>query len=286
MEPHEFSKTAFIAAAYRARATASGMGICNDPWAERLAGEFGRELSFAYDQVMQDAELWVSLRTRHIDDCVSEAISDGTRQVVVLGAGLDTRAARMAADEVRFFEVDRPASQAAKRRKLASLPEYPVDAAIYVACDLQEDDFVKRLAGSGLDLAEPTCVVLEGVVYYVEPEAVRGTFRRIAQRLSVGSRVVFDHFDIGAPARTDEQEPLRYHGDMAVEFLSDVGERPIFSLEDPIRFLSECGLASVQSTSFADLARQHTGHYDPAMAFDRRWVTVASQAGQAFCVET
>lgn len=275
MEAHEFSKTAFIAAAYRARATRSGMGICDDPWAERLAGELGAELARVYDEAMPDAELWVSLRTRYIDDCVREAISDGTRQVVVLGAGLDTRAARLAAKGVRFFEVDRPASQMAKRERLAALPGYPVDAAMYVACDLDDDDFVMRLSESSLDLVEPACMVLEGVVYYLEPGAVRDTFGRFAYSFSAGSRLVFDHFDIGAPATRHADEPVRYQGDMAVKILSDVREAPTFRLEEPAELMRECGLSSFESTSFADIAKRYAGQYDPAMAFDRRWVTVA-----------
>ena len=75
-------------------------------------------------------ELWLALRVAYLDRLVGLAVDRlSIRQVVILGAGYDTRAARLPRAGVRFFEVDHPATQAAKRERLAQLDGYPVDAA-------------------------------------------------------------------------------------------------------------------------------------------------------------
>ena len=275
MEQHEFSKSAFLVAGYRARATACGQSICHDPWARSLAGDIGRELSEQYDQVMPDTELWISLRTRHIDDCVRAAVASGIRQIVVMGAGFDTRAARMAQEGVRFFEVDRPASQAAKRRGLAELAGYPADAATYVACDFQKDDFVELLEEAGIERDQPACFVLEGLVYYLQEDEVRQTLRKIASSFASSSWVVFDYFDRDLSVESSSAE-VRFNNVAVVEFLSEVGEEVTFGVEDPRPMLADCGFRFSRTVSFAKLALRHTGEYDNVMGFHRQWIAIAS----------
>ena len=278
MEPHEFSKTAFLVAGYRARATASGRAICDDPWASELAGDTGQALTEQYDRIMPDTEFWISLRTRHIDECVRAAVARGIRQVVVLGAGLDTRAARMAREGVRFFEVDRPASQATKRTGLGALAGYPVDAATYVECDFEQDDFVELLEEAGLDRHAPALFILEGLVYYLVEEDVRDLFERIASSFASGSCVVFDHFDIDNPVEEREDVEIRFDNAKAKDFLTDVGETPRSGIDDPRPLLQRCGFNFARTTSFADLAIEYAGDYELDMDFHKQWITVASPA--------
>ena len=70
---------------------------------------------------------------------------------MILGAGYDTRAARLPRAGVRYFEVDHPATQAAKRERLAELDGYPVEAATYVTCNFEREDPIERLAASGFE---------------------------------------------------------------------------------------------------------------------------------------
>ena len=123
--------------AERARASARRNPLCVDPWAARLAGTEGEKLA---DRAGSTVELYVALRTAWLDERVRALCAPAPgacEQVVVLGAGLDTRAARLGADlgreRVRWFEVDHPGSQAVKRQRLADVCEsYPLDAARYV----------------------------------------------------------------------------------------------------------------------------------------------------------
>src|SRR5688572_18445082 len=198
------SRTALLVAAYRARAGARPDPVCHDPWAAALAGEEGMALAAEQDQWFPHLELWTAVRTAYLDAHVRHWTAAGFGQVVLLGAGVDTRAVRLARPGVRFFEVDQPATQAYKRERVAGVPNYPADAATYVACDFEVDDFVERLAAAGLRMDEPALVLWEGVTPYLTEEAVRATLRRVATGLDPRSILLFDHL---LKAQTKEGKP-------------------------------------------------------------------------------
>ena len=114
---------------------------------------------------------------------------------MILGAGLDARAARLAREGVRFFEVDQSASQADKRERLSRFEDYPVDATTFVSCDFEQDDFVELLEAAGLQRTTPTCFVWEGVIYYLAEAAARSTLRRLAAEFDPGSLLIFDYLN-------------------------------------------------------------------------------------------
>ena len=89
------SQTARLVAAYRARASVRCPPLCSDPWAAALAGEEAAQLVHRYDRVNPHMELLIGVRTSFLDARVRQhtAGADGFHQVVLLGAGLDTRAA-------------------------------------------------------------------------------------------------------------------------------------------------------------------------------------------------
>ncbi len=175
MSERSASRTALMVAAYRARASERPDALISDPWARALAGAEGEEIAAGVDRFLHDRELWVALRTAWLDDQVRRFTgpTHGYTQVVVLGAGLDTRAARLAAPGVRFFEVDHPASQREKLERLGKLPGYPVEAATYVECDFEHHDFLERLGAAGFDPTRPSVVTWEGVTMYLNENAIR-----------------------------------------------------------------------------------------------------------------
>src|SRR4051812_22106882 len=115
----EASSTALLMCAYRARATAAPKPLIVDPWARTLAGEEGERLARELDPVYAHMELWTAVRVAYIDAKVARHATGDVTQVILLGAGLDTRAARLSREGLRFFEVDHPETQADKRRRLA-----------------------------------------------------------------------------------------------------------------------------------------------------------------------
>ena len=267
------SKTALLMASYRGRATVAPNAICSDPYAAALAGEDGRALSTAWDKSYPHMELWTAVRTAFIDACVVRARAT-MRQVVLLGAGLDTRAARLAHDGVRFFEVDRASTQADKLARIAALPGYPRDAATYVTCDFETESFLERLRGSGFDPKERALFVWEGVTPYLTEGAVRATLRAIAEGSHPESVVVFDHVRKKIVAG-DVRDPMDLEPRAIVEGL---GEPLRFGVDDVLPLLYEEGFRRIRVRSFDDACLDLTGTYARERKFRFQGLVVASRA--------
>lgn len=166
------SETALWTVRMRAQESARPDALFDDPLAEeflsaaRAAG--APPGTGVLQKVLPD---WLAVRTRFFDDHLLAAARSGCRQVVLLGAGLDTRAYRLDwPDGTHVFEVDLPAVQAFKEKVLAGRSP---DAAgrTTVAADLLGDWRGAALA-AGFDPALPTAWLCEGLLFYLAPEAV------------------------------------------------------------------------------------------------------------------
>ncbi len=262
-----------MVAAYRGRASAAPNPVCHDPWALRLAGPEGEALSRRWDEHSPSMELWMALRTRYLDDCMARALDRGFRQVVILGAGLDTRAARLGRKGVRFFEVDHPASQADKRVRVSRFEGYPIDSASFVACDFERDDFVERLSAAGLDRKSPTFLVWEGVIYYLEEAAARATLCRIATDFDRDSLLVFDYLNSNMAKSSPRLRPE----DRAMKgIIEELGEPMRFGIDDPTPLMAESGYRFLRTVSFDELALQYTGTYERKRFFRFQSIALAS----------
>jgi len=264
----EASRTALMVAAYRARATDRPDPILRDPWAKALAGEEGEAIARAYDAKFPHMELWIAVRVAWFDRLVREWRG---AQVVTLGAGFDTRPARLARAGVRFFEVDQPESQKEKLARLAKLDGYPKDAATYVTCDFEHEDFLDRLSASGFRTDTPALFVWEGVTPYLTEAAVRGTLRRIASGTHAESVVVFDHLRKKIVQGDVPQKDLESR-----EFVAELGEPLRFGVDYPLPLLYEEGFRHVRSVTFDEAALDFTGTYDRDRAFRFQGIVVAS----------
>ena len=114
-------------------------------------------------------------------------------QFVILGAGFDTRALRLPKDrQVRSFEVDTPKTQAIKREML-SKTSIDATSITFVSADFEKEDWFTRLVDAGFDQSKPALFLWEGVVMYLDREAVEDTLWKIGSCAS-GSVVAFDYF--------------------------------------------------------------------------------------------
>ena len=271
------SRTAMMVAAYRARATKSRPSLCNDSWAAALAGVEGGRLAGEFDATWGHMELWIAVRSGFLDRHIDHFTGSGIEQVVVLGAGLDTRAARMARDGVRFFEVDHPSTQEEKRRRLEGLAGYPVDAAIYASCDFEREDFLDRLVECGFDTTAPAVIVWEGVVPYLTEEAVRSTCRRVASGCEPSTVLLFDY----VRKRMVSGASLRHGDKQALDLVTDVGEPVRFGTDDPLPLLYEEGFRHVRTVTFDQACLSLTGTYDRERAFRFQHMAVCSAGAPA-----
>jgi methyltransferase (TIGR00027 family) len=159
-----------------------------------------REYEAARDVIDLDPEsyagyFYVNARTRYIDARLTKAIVEGAVQVVILGAGFDSRAYRFhdAHPKIAFFEVDLPATIDAKRRALeralGAVPGY----VRYVPLDFDTQTLQSALARAGYEPAARSFFILEGVTMYVSEGGVGATLDFIGQYAAAGSRVVYDY---------------------------------------------------------------------------------------------
>jgi methyltransferase (TIGR00027 family) len=137
----------------------------------------------------------VVARTRLIDQTVLRELGN-VGQVLILGAGFDSRAWRLPGmDQVRVFELDHPATQAAKQRALRG--RQAAASVCFVPVVFGADDPSRALAASGFTAGAPTLVLWEGVTNYLQSEAVDATFALLARLLGSGSPVLFTYVDAG-----------------------------------------------------------------------------------------
>ncbi len=132
-------------------------------------------------------------RTRYIDDAVLAALAQGTGQMVILGAGLDTRPYRLpGVERVKVFELDLPAVQKDKKTRIQKhfgrLPGHVT----YMPIDFDTQDLEIAFTGTAFDLSRPAVFVWEGVTQYVTEEAVRRTLAFVGKS-APGSRIVFTY---------------------------------------------------------------------------------------------
>jgi methyltransferase (TIGR00027 family) len=138
------------------------------------------------------AGLWYEvIRTKYMDGVLSASTAAGATQVVLLGAGFDTRAHRMRKEigTASVFELDQPHMSARKQERARALPESRVR---YLAADLEEDDLAEVLHKGGFDPSAKTVVLWSGVTPYLRQEGVDTTLRWFAQQAPCSS-LVFDY---------------------------------------------------------------------------------------------
>lgn len=259
--------------AYRARASRWPRPLFVDPWAAQLAGDDGHAIAGRLDLRFPAMELWLALRVAYLDRLVGQAVDRlSARQIVILGAGYDTRAARLPRAGVRFFEVDHPATQAAKRARLATLEGYPLDAATFVGCDFEHDDPIARLAAAGFDRAAPALVIWEGVVPYLSEPAVRATAARLARGLDPRSLVAFDfvgkRFAAGDQVSPADLETRAY--------VDELGEPIRYGSDDVLPMLYDAGFRWVRVLDFNELALELLGDYQRERLFRFQRIALAA----------
>ncbi|MEL6535693.1 MAG: SAM-dependent methyltransferase [Bacteroidota bacterium] len=118
----------------------------------------------------------IPVRTRYLDDRVKDALDRGIRQIVILGAGMDSRPYRIAGIAgAQVFEVDRKVVQQFKIARVKNWQGSQPLHVNFVEVDFTTQTLEATLGTSGLNLEEPTLVLWEGVTQYITEEAVRNT---------------------------------------------------------------------------------------------------------------
>jgi len=138
---------------------------------------------------------YVIARTKYIDAAFKRALNEGFDQILLFGAGFDTRALRFQAEaqRTRIFELDVPPTQQAKIQQYQKRGLVIPANLIFVAIDFDKESLPEKLDLAGFHKEQKSLFILEGVLMYLEPESVRETFQTIWEYAGVGSRIVFDY---------------------------------------------------------------------------------------------
>lgn len=244
------SRTAFRVALRRAsHQVLDHPRVFEDPLALVIVGADARELRSDEKSQSRTARVmraFMAARSRYAEDGLAAAFQEGTRQYLVLGAGLDTFAYRNPFPGLRVFEVDHPATQGWKRHLLETAGVAIPDSMTFAPVDFESQTLAEGLARAGFRRDQKAFVSWLGVVPYLTRSAVMETLRLVGS-LPAGSEIVFDY---GLPP-----ESLDPVSRMALETLAarvaSAGE-PFQTYFDPAELESE--LRRMGFASFENLA--------------------------------
>jgi methyltransferase (TIGR00027 family) len=230
------STTAQWTAAARALESERSDRVFHDPWARMVAADRGFELLDRYAGAGTAA--FIVVRTRFIDDAIAETIADSDiRQVALIAAGMDTRAARLPwPDGVVLYELDRPGLLAAKETLLPRDSFVPGCDRRTVAVDLAAD-WLRAAQDAGLDPTQPTLWIAEGLLFFLPEPAVRRLLGTLRAASAPGSVLIGDFVSASAltnPMARNFMRTLAEDGsgwqfgtDEPEEYLRETGWRPV-----------------------------------------------------------
>jgi methyltransferase (TIGR00027 family) len=194
----------------------------------------------------------VALRSGMIDRGLTRALDAGTRQVVLLGAGLDARAHRLRAlRDATVFEVDHPSTQELKLRKAAGLPVLARDLR-YAPCDFERVSLSEALLAQGFSPQDPVVWIWEGVTMYLDERAVEGSLGLISQLSASGSQLIASYV---TPKLTATAHPSAELGLWALAFLAEPIRSP-FKPDDMARRLARHDFEVLDDALPADVAAE------------------------------
>lgn len=190
------SKTAVGVAIVRADESRRPDKLFDDPYAQAFVdaapGALNPLETVRDQKVVAKIAFHIAIRTKFFDDYFARAVADGCRQIVVVAAGLDTRAFRLQwPSDVTVFEVDLPAVFAFKEAVLERVGAVPACDRRVVAVDLRTG-WLSRLRSAGHDPTAPTAWLAEGLLVYLSAAESEALLTAISSASAPGSRFAFE----------------------------------------------------------------------------------------------
>jgi methyltransferase (TIGR00027 family) len=270
MEEGKPSFTAEIGAVIRAIETEKPENerLCYDPFAKGFLGTTNTVIAMV--RPLKKLALWylerkhpfvldcIPARTRYIDEYVKARIEDGLQQLIILGAGYDSRAYRMESlkENVKVFEVDHPATQERKIRKLKEMLDPLPGYVVYVSIDFNKERLPQKMFQCGYDKDKRSLFIWEGVTPHLTAEAVDETLSFVASNSGAGSSIIFNYILKSLVEGTCQLEGAKeirnaFSRGGILDFSSEGGDPLRFGLDEGTieAFLSERGFYQVKDIS-------------------------------------
>ena len=208
---------------------------------------------------------YVLARTKVMDAAYVDALREGFDQIVLLGAGFDSRPIRFAEQNqsTKVFELDAPTTQEAKldvyQRRHVIVPQ----GIVFAPIDFDSQSTADVLTDAGFEQGKRTLFLWEGVTMYISAEAVDEMLKFIRESAAPGSRVVFDYIYASVLRRENEH----YGEEGGYDMVSRVGETWCFGLEEGAieSFLNERGFECAAHYTPKDLERLYMTRADGSL---------------------
>lgn len=243
--------------------------ICYDPYAirfvnpellailVRMSPEEMSEMQDSYENQFPGHKNALVARVRFFDDTVRDCISKGFTQIVILGAGYDTRAYRIEGiSKIHVFELDLPDIQNRKKSIIEEIFGTLPNHVTYLPVDLSVISLEAALKGSDFDPHQKTLYILEGLVLYIPPEHVMALFSSIVSQSAQGSAVLFDSLDEGI---IDGSDRSSYAANLRGQ-MSRLGEPFIFGIRkgEEEKYMRSIGFKKIRVVTPEEYAAEYS----------------------------
>lgn len=238
----DISATAVAVAHFRALESAREDALFHDPLAALFVEASGLPIGAIglSDVTSNRVYLSVAVRTQWLDTAVAAAVAAGCGQVVILGAGLDTRSRRLDVPaETRFFDVDLAPVLSFKREVLEANAA-PGTPATDVAADLTSSGWPTQLLAAGFDPSQPAAWIVEGLLIYFDSATNDELITAVSGLSAPGSRLLCAHFGPGSLTEAQTKEMTQRTAAAGFGFKSHI--------DDPRAWLSRWGWEASATT--------------------------------------
>jgi len=248
----DVSGTAFVVAEYRAEENWEPTPLYQDPVVGLFLSDASRQAAERIASRFPTVKDMVKTRTRYFDDMLDAQLAAGVRQVVILGAGLDTRAVRKRSAGVRYFEIDDPATIELKRRCYA---DARIDAGVrLIPGNYVTDGVIRLLHSNGFAFEAPTYLIWEGNVMYMPLANDKHTMLELKQHLKQ-FWLSFDYLTEPVVTKTTGDTSLT----ILVESFEAMGAPWLSGIDDIYSLARELGLYVVENFTTGELYRKYRG---------------------------
>ena len=248
----DVSGTAFVVAEYRAEENREPTPIYEDPVVGLFLSDASREAAERVSSRFPAVKDMVKTRTRYYDDMLDAQIAAGIGQVVILGAGLDTRAVRKQSAGVRYFEIDDPATMELKRQCYA---DAHIDAGVrLIPGNYVTDGLIDLLGSNGFDFNVPTYLIWEGNVMYMPLASDKETIRQLKRDVR-SFWLSFDYFPESVITKTTGDESLG----ILVDSFAAMGAPWVSGIDDIHSFARELDLRVLENFTTGKLYQMYRG---------------------------
>ena len=256
----DVSGTAFVVAEYRAEENREPAPIYDDPVVGLFLSDASRQAAERVSSRFPAVKDMVKTRTRYFDDMLDAQIADGVGQVVILGAGLDTRAVRKQSAAVRYFEIDDPATMDLKRR---CYTDARINSGVtLIPGNYVTDGLIDLLRSNGFDVAVPTYLIWEGNVMYMPLEDDLRTMLELRRHVK-RFRLSFDYLTESVITKTTGDASLT----TLVESFAAMGAPWVSGIDDIGTVAREAGLRVIENLTTGELYRRYRRRPEPSPIF-------------------